>query len=333
MFFFNTLNQSEALTPLLLLLIALIINIFLGQNSLSGRLKGYSPNTLNKIIEWFDLKLNRENRSPLDRAVRGGITTIFVLLLSGIFGLVIIWLSANITFAWLFELFLILMVLDQSNTHKKVIEINKALSNRDIKNARQKLMNLTPEVSEKSDSYSIARTSIEFIAISLVTRVLAPVFYYALFGFIGLAIYHAITVLTIKIGNKTERYQDFGFTVNRLKFIILFIPSLLSGPLIVLACLFVPTANPIKSLKSILKYRNKIHNYNLGIALSAYAGAFDLALCQPKNCIGVTKKETWIGTGTAKATHKDIQRCLYLFSTVGLINGLLIITLIIMDHL
>ena len=125
MFFFNTLNQSESLTPLLLLLIALIVNIFLGQNSLFGHLKGYSLNTLSKIIAWFDLKLNRENRSPLDRAVRGGLTTILVLLLSVIFGLVVIWLSTNLPFAWLFELLLILMVLDQSNTYKNVLEIKK----------------------------------------------------------------------------------------------------------------------------------------------------------------------------------------------------------------
>ena len=328
MLLFGILSQSGSVTPLILLLIALIINVYTGRLTFFYHVKGHPINTLERLIEWFNLKLNRETRSPIDRAIRGCLASISILFLSGIFGLSVTWLSHNLPFAWIFEIMLLLILLDQRNTYKAVVKINTALCNHSIESARLGMADLTTESPEKMDSFSIARAAIEVLATSLITGLLAPVFWYTLFGFAGLAIYHSATVMNIKIGHKTYRYQDFGFVANRLNAIVLFIPSLLAGPLIVLASFFVPTASPVKSFKCILKNADKFYSYNLSIALSAFAGAFNLALAGPRKFTKKIKNEPWIGGGTAKATHQDLQKSLYLFATVCLINGLLITTLI-----
>jgi adenosylcobinamide-phosphate synthase len=327
------LDYSGSVTPLVLLIIALVINIYTGKLTLFSKHKGHPVNSLKRLIDWFDLKLNRDNRSPIDRAIRGCLTTISIFLLSGIFGLGVTWLSHSLPLAWIFELVLLLITLDQSNTYKKVSKINTALSNHDIETARQRVIGLTLESVDQMDAFSIARTAIEVLATSLVKHLLAPVFYYALFGFLGLAIYHAITTLNIKIGQKTNRYRYFGMTASCINTTILFFPGLLAGCLIVLASLLVPSANPVKSYKNIFKYGNKFYSSHLGIALSAFAGAFDLALAGPRKFSHKRKNEPWIGAGTAKATHQDIHRSLHLYATVCLINSLIITALILMQYL
>jgi adenosylcobinamide-phosphate synthase len=327
------LDYSGSVTPLVLLMVALVINIYTGKLTLFSSQKSHPIKRLEYLIDWFDLKLNRDNRSPIDRVIRGFLTAITILFLIGILGFGVAWLSHNLPFAWIFELVLLLILLDQSNTYKTVFRINRALCNRSIEAARQSIVGLTIESIDQMDSFSIARTAIEVLASSLIKRLLAPVFYYVLFGFLGLAIYHAITILNIKIGHKNNHYRDFGITARCINSIVLFIPGLLGGCLIVLASLFVPSARPVKSCKNIFKYGNKFYNSHLGIALSAFAGAFDLALAGPRKFSNKRKNEPWIGAGTAMATHQDIQRSLYLYATVCIINGFIIITLILLEYL
>ena len=66
-----------------------------------------------------------------------------------------------------------------------------------------------------------ARNAIEILATSLITRLLGPVFYYVLFGFVGVSLYHIIAAMNSKIGHKTDRYKEFGITTRRVSSIIL----------------------------------------------------------------------------------------------------------------
>jgi adenosylcobinamide-phosphate synthase len=329
----SLLDHYGSVTPLILLMIALAINIYTGQLTLFSEHKSHPVNRLERLIDWFDLKLNRDNRSPTELKIRGGLTAILILFLSGICGLGVVWLSHNLPLAWILEVVLLLTLLDQSNIYKTVVKINTTLGDHGIEAARQSVVGLTIESIYKMDSFSIARTAIEALATSLVKRLLGPVFYYILFGFLGLTIYHAITILDIKVGHKNSRHQYFGIIASRINTIVLLPPSLLAGCLILIASLFVPTASPVKSFKSIFKYGNKFYNRHLAIALSAFAGAFDLALGGPRKFSQKRNNEPWIGAGTAKATHQDIHRSLYLYATVCLINILMISTFILIEYL
>ena len=314
-------------------MIVLVINIYTGKLTLFSRLKDHPLNRLESLIDWLDLKLNRDSRSSIELVIRGFLTSILIIFLSGVFGLSIMWLSHNLPLAWVFELVCLLMLLDQSDTYKTVLKINKALYDDSITTARQYIANLTVKSVHRMDSFSIARTAIEVLAASLVKNLLAPVFWYILFGFLGIALYHAVVTLNTKIGRKTDQYQHFGITASRINSIILFPPSLLAGCLIVLACLFVPSARPIKSFRSIIMYYNNIYYDHLSIALSAFAGALNLALAGPRKFSKETLNVPWIGDGTAKATHQDIQKSLYLYATVCLINSLIIVILILIGYL
>jgi len=51
------------------------------------------------------------------------------------------------------------------------------------------------------------------------------------------------------------------------------------------------------------------------------AGALNLALAGPRKYPGMVVKDPWVGDGTAKATHVDIRRALYLYFVACLINA------------
>ena len=150
-------------------MIALVINICAGQLTLFSSSKGYPVNTLEHLINWFDFKLNRKNRSPMERLIRGCLTIIFFLLLGVVFGLTVAWLSNNFLFACIFEVVLLLILIDQRNLYKTILKIEVAICNGDPKSARNIISGLTTQSVEKMDSFGIARNAIEILATSLVT--------------------------------------------------------------------------------------------------------------------------------------------------------------------
>ena len=103
MFLFGISNYEGGLDPLILLLMALVIETYAGQLGTVSRLNFHPLNALESLTVWFDLKLNRENRNQTDRAIRGGLTSLVIICMSGAVGWGIAWLSQALPFAWIFE--------------------------------------------------------------------------------------------------------------------------------------------------------------------------------------------------------------------------------------
>ena len=333
MLLFDVLNQPHTLMPLILLVIVLGTNIYTGPLTLFKNHKWHPLNILESLIVWCDEKLNRENRSPSDRLIRGGLTSIIIFLFSGLFGYLVTCLSQALPLAWIFEIILLLIIVDQNIMFKNIKKIYKSLKNNDTTSARQIIGDITPENQIKMDSFSIARTSIEVLATSLVIRLFAPTFWYVLFGAAGIVSYHAVTMLNTRINHNHMRYKDFGLITKYLNITLLILPCLLAGHLIFIASLFVPKTMPVGSYINMIKYVNKYYSFNLGFIISAVAGALGLALSGPKTYGKTTRNKPWIGHGTAMATHHDIRRSLHLYTTVCLINVLIIASIILIKQI
>ena len=210
-------------------MLALVINIYTGPLTLFSQHKLHPLNKLESILKWFDLKLNRKNRSPIERRVRGCLTVISILFLSGLFGIVGVWFSQKFPLASILDIILLLIIIDQKNTYTTAQKIKVALRDHNIESVLQSIRGLTAESIEKMDSFAIARTTIEMLTTLLITRLIAPTFFYVLFGLLGLAIYCALDMMNIKIGSRTPHYKDFGIVARHLNAVVLFFPSLLTG--------------------------------------------------------------------------------------------------------
>ncbi len=136
MFLFGLAKGPSGLDPLLLLLLALILDILLGP-SLSSRAVSIHPlNGFAALVHWCDRKLNRERRSAATRAGRGALIVTILVLSAGVFGWLIAWASREIPHGFLLELIVIVLLIDQRAVHEDVRRIGAALSSEGLGAAR-----------------------------------------------------------------------------------------------------------------------------------------------------------------------------------------------------
>ncbi len=320
-------DRPGGFDPLILLLLAMVVEAYAGQWNALKDLRFHPIRLLGGYADWCDRKLNRESRSQTDRAVRGAVFTLVLVILCVAAGLAVAFLSQTIPMFWALETLLIMMLINQRGTYAQVRKIGKALRDDGVETARLSLAPLTSESVEKMDAHNVARTSIESCAETLAAGVLGPVFWYVLFGFPGLLVFKGISILDSRIGRRTAKYRAFGFTAARMNDILLFVPALLAGLFVLVASFFVPTVNPGKSFKIMFRDAGKHRSRNIGWPLAAMAGALGLALAGPRRFAQETISESWVGDGTAMATPRDIGRGLYLFGVACLINAALVAAL------
>ena len=321
MFIFGLAGDIHGFDPLVLLLIALIIETSIGEARLLFKLIPHPVVVIGGLIGWLDRKLNREERSQVDRATRGALVVCVVVSLCAGVGWAVAWLTQNHDFGWIVELFGLTSLLAGRSLYDRVRAVALALRE-GLEPARIEVAHIVGRDPRQLDEHGVARAAIESAAENFCDGVVAPVFWYVLFGFPGILVYKAVNTMDSMIGHMTPRYRAFGMTAARLDDVLNLIPARLSGLFIALAAAFVPTASLKNSLKVMLRDSGKHRSMNAGWPEGAAAGALGLALAGPRRYSQQIIDDPWIGDGTAKATNMDIHRMLYLFMVASLINGM-----------
>ena len=309
------------LDPLILLLMALAVEAVIGEARFLFGVVPHPVRLIGGLVGFLERKLNREQRSELDRAVRGLLVVLVVAGLSLGVGILVAWLTQNQNFGWILELFLVTVLLAGRGLYDRVRAVGLALRDQGLDQARAAVSHIVGREPGRLDEHGVARGAIESAAENFCDAVVAPVFWYVLFGFPGLLLYKAVNTMDSMIGYRTPRYRAFGMTAARLDDALNLIPARLSGLFLALAAVVVPTARPGAALKVMLRDAGKHRSMNGGWPEGAVAGALDLALAGPRQYSGEAVNDPWIGDGTARATHRDIRRTLYLYLAACLING------------
>ena len=305
--------------PLVLLLMAILVEAYIGEAERLFKTVPHPVRIIGNAIGFFDRKLNRETRSQVDRAFRGALVVAFMVLATGAVGWAVAWLSLHHPWGWIVEFLAIVSLLAARGLYDRVSAVGKALRD-GVEPAREAVSHIVGRDPAQMDGFGVARAAIESLAENFSDGVVAPVFWYVLFGFPGLLVYKTVNTLDSMIGYPTPKYRAFGMTAARLDDVLNLIPARLAGLFIVVAALFVPTAKPGGALRVMLRDSGKHRSFNAGWPEGAMAGALDLALAGPRQYPGRTVNDPWIGGGTAKAGPKDISRGLYLYGVACLIN-------------
>ncbi len=329
MFTFGLVGGTHGFDPLVLLLVALVIEAYVGEARVVFRVLPHPVKVIGNCVEVLERKLNREHRSQMDRAVRGAVLVLFMVAACGVVGWSVAWLSQNHPFGPVLELLLIVVLLSQRGLYDHVRAVGRALRDEGLEPARRAVAHIVGRDPTRLDKHAIARAAIESCAENFGDGVVAPAFWYVLFGFPGLLVYKAVNTMDSMIGHRTPRYRAFGFTAARLDDVLNLIPARLAGLFIAVAALFAPTARPLKALKAMWRDASKHRSPNAGWPEAAVAGALDLALAGPRHYSKETVNDPWVGDGRARATPKDIRRTLYLYLVACLINAAWIAALVI----
>ena len=320
-------GKDWVLDPLVILAIAMVLDAAVGEVGGPLRRVPHPVRIIGNLIGFLDARLNRETRSHADRTSRGVLVVVFVCGLSAIFGWAVSWMTRNHDFGWIVELALTFALLAQRSLYDHVRAVAKALNGGGIEAGRAAVAHIVGRDVRQLDGHGVARAAIESCAENFSDGVVAPVFWYLLFGFPGLLVYKAVNTMDSMIGYTTPRYRAFGMAAARLDDVLNLIPARLAGLFLAAAAVSAPTANPVRALKVMVRDAGKHRSPNAGWPEGAMAGALGLALAGPRRYAETVVDGSWIGDGRARATQTDINRALYLYGVACLVNGLMVAVL------
>jgi cobalamin biosynthesis protein CobD/CbiB len=218
-----------------------------------------------------DRRLNRDTRAPGDLFLRGTLVVCILATLGGLLGHIVKSAGTG-PYGWAITLAFLACVAG----------------------AMQPL-NLLRRFA-KNDDFAVARRALELSALSLCTWFTGPLFWFAVLGAPGAALYVTFAALREAFGDDDAAHAFFGMPVRLLDRMFNFIPALLTAMILALAAVFVSRASPARALDTASRARLR------DMPAAALAGALGVTLGGPPRA--------WIGPkgSSAKVTAEDVGR-------------------------
>jgi adenosylcobinamide-phosphate synthase len=166
---------------------------------------------------------------------------------------------------------------------------------------------------ETLDEAGVARAALESLAENFSDGVVAPLFWIALGGLPGGALYKAINTADSMIGHKNERYLAFGWAAARLDDLVNLPASRLAALFLLLAAGIEPGAQTREGWRAIRRDARRHRSPNAGWPEAAMAGALGLKLAGPRVYGRTRVEDAFMGDGRTGATAADIRRGLALY--------------------
>ena len=303
----------SASDPIAILLLALAIDLALGDMVPVFRYLPHPVVIAGRAIGFFDRRLNREGRSDAARRFRGVITVIVLVVVAAALGWALGEYLRVVHYAWLIEALFVALLLAQRSLFEHVAAVGKALQLAGLQDGRAAVAKIVGRDADNLDEYGIARAAIESLFENFSDGVIAPAFWYLLLGLPGLFAYKTANTLDSMIGHRSPKYLYFGWAAARLDDVLNWIPARLTALLIWLGALLLPGAHVGASIRTTLADAGKHRSPNAGWPEAAAAGALGLALGGPRRFGGTLMNDPWLGDGRARVTVTDIGRALTLY--------------------
>jgi adenosylcobinamide-phosphate synthase len=323
---------ESPIDPFFMLLAGLALDAVFGDMRPLFRLVPHPVVAIGGLIAALERRLNRESRGAAARRVRGVVVVVAVTAIAMIAAWAVLALTRHSRWGWVVEIFLVGVLVAQRSLYDHVFAVCRALETGGLAAGREAIRHIVGRDLTSLDDHGVARAGIESLFENFSDGVVAPAFWYVLFGLPGLFACKAVNTLDSMIGHRSPRYLDFGAAAARLDTAVNFIPARLAGAIIAAAALIAPQANPAASLRTMWRDARKHRSVNAGWPEAAAAGALGLALAGPRRYGADLVNDPLIGDGRARATSDDMRRALYLFVVACLVHAALIALLAIAWH-
>jgi len=212
-----------------------------------------------------------------------------VSLVGGVVAVTVAWLPRPwISIYWIFAL---LAIRDLEFEAALVV---RALRERDLDGARSLLGHIVGRDTATLDESEVVRATIETVAENLSDAVVAPLFYLALFGPVGMGVYKAINTLDSMVGYRNIRYREFGWASARADDLANLIPARLTAVL-VWCCALILRYDAGRSFAVTLRDARRQPSPNSGYPEAAVAGALGIRLGGLNYYGGVPSRKEFLG--------------------------------------
>jgi adenosylcobinamide-phosphate synthase len=311
--------------------IAMLIELCVGYPSALHRAIGHPVTWIGRLIAWLDRTLNRETATAPMRRVAGVAAILILPAVVGVLAVLVQSLLLRLPFGLLAAALVASTFVAQRSLHRHVADVAAALETGGVAAGRQAVGHIVGRDTDALDAAGVARAAIESLAENFSDAIVAPVFWLAIGGLPGAALYKAINTADSMIGHRTPRYEAFGWAAARLDDLVNLPASRLSALLLVTAAAL--SGNGAGAAWRAVRHdAGKHRSPNAGYPEAAMAGALGLSLAGPRVYGGQLVEDAFMGDGRREADVADIRRALMLYRTADAILivllGVLILALI-----
>src|SRR5580698_7842715 len=322
-----------------LALLAMVIELCAGYPQALLRAIGHPVTWIGHLIAALDRALNRDVPPPFPplqagegrEGVRRAAGIIAILLLLGIVGAIAFIVERELL-RLPFGLFVVAVIAStlvaQRSLHQHVADVATALEQGGVIAGRAAVAKIVGRDTDALDAAGIARAAIESLAENFSDGIVAPVFWMAIAGLPGAALYKAINTADSIIGHRTPRYSAFGWASARLDDLVNLPASRLAALLLISGALLAG-GKPADAARAVWRDASRHRSPNAGWPEAAMAGALGLRLAGPRIYADDLVDDAYMGDGTTEATAAEIRRALRLYRAACVVLWLVLSVMIL----
>src|SRR5580692_2518295 len=296
-----------------LALLAMMIELCAGYPQALLRAIGHPVTWIGRLIAALDRSLNRDTANLRWRRAAGIVAILLLLGIVGTVAFVVQHELLRLPFGLIAVAVIASTLIAQRSLHQHVADVADALERDGLAAGRAAVAKIVGRDPQALDAAGVARAAIESLAENFSDAVVAPLFWMAIAGLPGAALYKAINTADSMIGHRTPRYEAFGWAAARLDDLVNLPASRLSALLLVAAAMLSKNAAAAAAWRAVLRDASRHRSPNAGYPEAAMAGALGLSLAGARVYGGVTIDDATMGDGRRDATAADIRRALTLY--------------------
>ncbi|SDG60097.1 adenosylcobinamide-phosphate synthase CbiB [Pelagibacterium luteolum] len=274
---------------------------------------GHPVMWIGKLIEGLEARFNDPEKSFETRLGLGVVSMVVVVLTTLVVTLGIQSVLRFVWLGWVIEVVLASTLLAQKGLRDAVMAVATALRQDGIEGARRAVGEIVGRDTSALDEAGVSRAAVETLAENTSDGVIAPLFYLALFGLPGAAVYKAINTADSMIGHRNERYAAFGWAGAKLDDLVNFIPARLTALLFAFAARLMPDADGQAAWAAAKRDAPHHASPNAGWPEAAMAGALGFGLGGPRAYDGEMVDLPRMGEGKRLLTADDIGMAVRLY--------------------
>ena len=300
----------------IILLLALVLDWFLGEPQVIWSRVPHPVVLFGKAVGIADKALNLATDGPANQRRKGAMAICLLLVVALFAAMLVQWVLGFFEpISRVFECLIVFVLLAQRSLFDHVKAVSDSLRRNGVEGGREAVGLIVGRDPELLDETGICRASIETLAENFSDGVVAPAFWFGVFGLPGLFIYKMINTADSMIAYRSEKYLHFGRVTAQIDDLANWLPARLSFGIIAFGAVFVSGLRSAKNSVSVVLRDAGLHRSpNAGWPEAAMAGAMDIALGGPRKYAHETVSQAFIhGSGKRDLSARDIETSLRFF--------------------
>lgn len=289
-----------------MMLVAMSLDLLIGWPSWLYARIGHPVTWIGALIAVLERRWNHEASGRRRRGVLAAGVVI------GLVGLVASGVQASLPGGWLGIVLggvLAWPLVALRSMHAHVAAVLHPLERGDLDSARSAVAMIVGRDPALLDAPGVTRAALESLAENTSDGIVAPVFWGAVAGLPGIAIYKAINTLDSMIGHKSDRYLLFGWASARVDDLVNLLPARLTAGLFALV-----SGRTLASLRCMALDARHHRSPNAGWPEAAMAGGLGVRLSGPRAYGATLSPEPWVNADAPDPTPSDLRRGLAFYA-------------------